>query len=173
MHEQTAELLATVLGQDESDPGLRAVLTDTKLGAKRLRRDDTQLAYLTYRKHGVDLLFREQPIQSDRAGSASRQTDRFILSAAMFHRDGHEGYRGFTGPLPLVLSFNWSRGIVRATLGAPTESGCGIENEFFGDQWPHWDCYQREYDQVTVQYAGNGGSDASVELVTIERIECS
>ncbi|MBO0862694.1 MAG: hypothetical protein J2P21_30180 [Chloracidobacterium sp.] len=127
--------------------------------------DETQIAYLEYRKHGFCLYFREQ--DASEKGKEENREDTFTVKALMFYADKFENYKAFQGDLPLNINFSDSRTDIRNKLGKPMVEGGGEENTFFGGFWPEWDEYRQGDYKVTIQY---NGKKTRVDLITMESV---
>jgi hypothetical protein len=126
--------------------------------------DETQIAYLEYRKLGFCLYFKEQ--EEFEKGKEETREDSFRVDALMFYAEKFEGYKAFQGDLPFDISFTDSRTAIRRKLGNPVVEGGGEENTFFGGFWPEWDEYRQGDYKVTFQY---NEKKSRVDLVTIQK----
>lgn len=106
----------------------------------------------SYRSAGLELSF-------------GREDGR--LETIFFHAPGHEGFIGFTSPLPLGLDFLADPDDVNGLLGQPSASGGGQASKVFSRRVvPPWSVYRLPTYVLHVQYSPDRDR---VVLVTIRR----
>ncbi|GHE25843.1 hypothetical protein GCM10007167_03490 [Vulcaniibacterium thermophilum] len=85
------------------------------------------------------------------------------VDAVHLYREGHRGYAGYRGILPLGLTFGMSQKDVRSILGNPTDARDEQTIRVLGAV-PAWDRYRVEFGWVHVEYEMNR---SGIRLVTI------
>lgn len=105
-------------------------------------------AYVSLKGAGVSLVF-------DAAGT---------LIAMQLHADGHEGYVGYSDPLPHGLRFNMGRMEARMLLGPPEASGEVRRSPVLGPQ-PPWDRWARPEAMVHAAYGFDAEGIGMVSLM--------
>lgn len=92
--------------------------------------------------------------------------DNETVSAVQLHASEHEGFVGYSGPIPGRLTFGMNRHDVRALLGAPVESGEEKDVILLGRK-PAWDSFKLGAIKMHVEYSAGEGP---IQLVTITRV---
>jgi hypothetical protein len=88
--------------------------------------------YLIFREHGVDCVADNQ----------------YNITSAIFHSEGHEGYRGYSLNLPHGLSFDLSNSEVQRLLGSPIK----INKEIKLINFPYGEVYNKDNYNVSLHY---------------------
>jgi hypothetical protein len=102
-------------------------------------------------------------------GEAPRSGLSFIVGddgrvrTVHLHAQGHEGYVGYRGMMPLGVRFDMPRAEVRSILGSPTASGEAHQIEGYGEG-PAWDRFDLAGAQMHIEYAKD---QRSIQLVTL------
>jgi hypothetical protein len=86
-------------------------------------RRDAYYGFIERRSEGVDIVFQEAPwvLPADQIVDEKA----LHLAAFHFHREGHEEYAGYAGPLPNGIAFDDSESELRHKLGGPFATGGG------------------------------------------------
>jgi hypothetical protein len=100
------------------------------------------------------------------AGVSVVLPDNETIGAVHLHSAGHEGFRGYAGPLPRGLKFAMSRKAVRALFGEPEASHDEQTVPVLG--WKSaWDSFV--VDSVRIHIAYSRGGSERIELVTLTK----
>ncbi len=89
--------------------------------------------------------------------------DDGLIGTVHVHPEGHEGYRGYVGPIPSGIRFDMTRAEVRSHLGSPSAAGEPRTIDYYEDG-PAWDRFDLGHAQMHVEYAVDG---RSIQLVTL------
>jgi hypothetical protein len=120
---------------------------------------------LEFRSDGVDVVFKESPW----VVPATQFVDPKVLHVSAFHlhREGHEGYAGYSGQLPNGITFGDSELELIRKMGQPVVTGGGGIVPVLKRPIPRWLRYSIGDMSLHFQLDANGG----VELVTLSTLD--
>jgi hypothetical protein len=111
--------LAELLGLPLSNERIVAVLGPRAFKIQR----DAYYGFIQLRTEGVDVVFQEAPWVLPPEQIVDEKA--LHLAAFHFHREGHEGYSGYTGALPNGVVFDDPESELRRKMGEPLLTGGG------------------------------------------------
>lgn len=117
--------------------------------------------FLTFKMLGVDVVFNEMAFLPPDANKS--QKSKLRVCAFHLHRQGHDGYCGFSGKMPLDLAFNDLEADVVRKLGSPRSQGGGNRSTVMGRTVPYWVEYSNPNYSLHLQFDQLG----RLELVTL------
>jgi len=101
--------------------------------------------------------------EAPRSGLSFVVDDDGRVDTVHLHAEGHEGYSGYGGMIPLGVRFDMSRAQVRSILGSPTASGEARQIKGYGEG-PAWDRFDLADGHMHVEYVKDL---RSIQLVTL------
>ncbi|WP_213803763.1 hypothetical protein [Granulicella sp. dw_53] len=126
------EQLVSLLGRSENDPLVRNFFGHE---ISNIHRDE-YYGSLEFKPEGVDVVFKEAPwvVPSEKI------TDPKILCVAAFHlhREGHEGFSGYSGQLPDGVALGDSETELLRKMGEPIRKGGGGTSSVLKRSIPRW-----------------------------------
>jgi hypothetical protein len=124
--------LVNLLGRSENDPEVKTFFGRQMSNIER----DEFYGSLEFKPEGVDVVFQEAPW----VVPPENITDPKELYVAAFHlhRDGHEGYVGYSNRLPNGLALGDSEAEVLRKMGQPVKIGGGATSRLLGGPVPRW-----------------------------------
>lgn len=122
---------------------------------------DAYYGFIERPSEGVDIVFQGAPWVLP----ASQIIDEkaLHLTAFHFHREGHEKYAGYAGPLPNGIAFNDSESELRRKMGEPFATGGGGFTTLPKLPIPRWLKYSVGDNILHIQI----DSDGRLEMVTL------
>ncbi|HEV2960364.1 MAG TPA: hypothetical protein VG649_00950 [Candidatus Angelobacter sp.] len=148
--------IVKLLGRSENDPEVRNFFGRQMSNIER----DEFYGSLEFKPDGVDVVFQEAPW----VVSPENVTDPKELYVAAFHlhREGHEGYAGYSKRLPNSLALNDSEPEVLRKMGQPLKKGGGNMSDLLKGPVPRWFWFPLEDVILHIQFDAN----KRVEMVT-------
>jgi hypothetical protein len=126
------EQLVSLLGRSENDPVVRNFFGHE---ISNIHRDE-YYGSLEFKPEGVDVVFEEAPwvVPSEKI------TDPKVLYIAAFHlhREGHEGFAGYSGQLPNGVALGDSETELLRRMGEPIRRGGGGTSSVLKRPIPRW-----------------------------------
>jgi hypothetical protein len=148
--------LVNLLGRSENDPEVKTYFGQQMSDIER----DEFYGSLEFKPEGVDVVFQEAPwvVPSENI------TDPKELYVAAFHlhRDGHEGYAGYSNRLPNGLALGDSETDVLRKMGQPVKIGGGGMSRVTKGPVPRWFWFVLGDAILHIQFDANG----CAEMVT-------
>ncbi len=122
---------------------------------------DEYYGSVEFRDQGFDLVLKEAAWVLP--STAMTDPKELIVVGFHFHREGHEGYRAYTGRLPSGVALNDSQQEIRRKLGQPFDTGGGGVSSVLKRPLPRWIKYI--IGQVVIHFQFD--SDDKVEMITL------
>ena len=145
--------LLKLLARSENDPEVRNFFGEKMSNIQR----DEYYGSLEFKPQGVDVVFQEAPWVL----SSEKVTDpkELYLAAFHLHRDGHEGYAGYSNNLPNGLVLGESEADVLRKMGKPIKIGGGCTSRLFKGPVPRWFWFSLGDAIFHIQFDHNGRVD--------------
>lgn len=126
------EKLVSLLGRSENDPQVRAFFGKQMFNIER----DEYYGSLEFKHEGVDVVFQEAPwvVRSEKIADPKE----LYIAAFHLHRDGHEGFAGYSNPLPNGLALGDSETEALHKMGQPIRTGGGGASGVTKGSVPRW-----------------------------------
>lgn len=155
------EKLLQLLARSENDPEVRNLFGEKLSNIQR----DEFYGSLEFKPEGVDVVFKKAPWVL----SSEKVTDpkELYLAAIHLHRDGHEGYSGYSNNLPNGLALGESEADVLRKMGKPIKIGGGGASHLFKGPVPRWFWFPMGEAIFHIQFDHNG----RVEMATLQTPE--
>lgn len=149
--------IARLLRRSENDPEVRRFFGPAMLGIER----DEYYGALEFKPEGVDVVFKEAPWVL----SPAEITDPKVLHVSAFHmhREGHEGYAGYSGQLPNGVVLGDTEAELIRKMGQPTVTGGGGMSRALKRPIPRWLRYPFGDADLHFQLDANG----RIEMATL------
>jgi hypothetical protein len=153
--------LLKLLARSENDPEVRNFFGEKMSNIQR----DEYYGSLEFKPQGVDVVFQEAPWVL----SSEKVTDpkELYLAAFHLHRDGHEGYAGYSNNLPNGLVLGESEADVLRKMGKPIKIGGGCTSRLFKGPVPRWFWFSLGDAIFHIQFDHNG----RVDMATLQTPE--
>jgi len=150
--------LVALLARSENDPEVRNFFGETMSSIQR----EEYYGSLEFKAEGVDVVFQKAPwvLSSDKV----TDPEELYLAAFHLHRDGHEGYSGYSNKLPNGLVLGESQTDVLRKMGKPIKTGGGSASSLFNGRVPHWFWFSLSDAILHIQFDQNG----RVDMVTLQ-----
>jgi hypothetical protein len=148
--------IVNLLGRSENDSEVKSFFGRQMYDIER----DEFYGSLEFKPEGVDVVFQEAPW----VVPTEEITDpkELYLAAFHLHRDGHEGYAGYSNRLPNGLALSDSEVEVLRKMGQPVKTGGGGMSRVLKGTVPRWFLFPLGDAILHIQFDANG----RVELVT-------
>jgi hypothetical protein len=151
------ENLVELLRKRADDPAVLALISRDPAAIER----SAHLGYVTFRDHGVSLVFREAPWVIPKGDITDPKA--LYLGAFHFHREGHEGHSQFSGRFPGGVAFGDSEAELIRKLGPPMAVGGGGFSKMLKKPISRWLRYSLDHAILQFQLDQEG----NVEMVTL------
>jgi hypothetical protein len=151
--------LLKLLGRSENDPEIKRFFGQRMSNIER----DEYYGSLEFKPEGVDVVFQEAPwvIPQEEV----TDPNELYLTAFHLHRDGHEGYAGYSNRLPNNLALSDPEAEVLRKMGQPIKTGGGGMSRALKGPVPHWFWFRLGDAILHVQF----DEDNRVEMVTPQK----
>jgi hypothetical protein len=146
-----------LLRRSENDREIRNFFGPAMSSIKR----DEYYGSLEFKPEGVEAVFREAPWVLPAAEIADPKM--LYLSAFHMHRDGHEGYSGYSGQLPNGVALGDTEVELIRKMGQPAVTGGGAMSTVLKRPVPRWLRYLLSDDNLQFQLDANG----RIEMATL------
>jgi hypothetical protein len=153
--------MVELLSRSENDPQVRGFFGHAM---SRIGRDE-YYGSLEFKPEGVDVVFKEAPW----VAPPEKVTDPKGLYVAAFHlhREGHEGYAGYSGQLPNGVALDDSEREALRKLGPPHSQGGGGMSKVLKKPIPRWFRYPLRDGFLHIQL----DAESRIEMVTLDGSE--
>ena len=141
--------LVGMLRSSTLEPDVREFL---ELEDRMIVRDE-YYGSIEYIDDGVEVVFKEAPWVVPPT-EMKNKADLYI-SAFHMHRDGHDGYSGFVGPLLGGVMINDTENDIIRKVGQPDSVGGGSFSKLMNRTIPFWMKYSIENDILNLQLDDN------------------
>ncbi len=147
------EQLVSLLRRSENDPEVRNFFGQAISSIEH----DEYYGSLEFKPEGVDVVFNEAPwvVPSEKITDPKE----LYLAAFHLHREGHEGYAGYSGQLPNDVALDDPEAEVLRKMGQPSTSGGGGMSTVVKGPIPRWFRYSFGDAFLHFQLDANGRVD--------------
>lgn len=152
-------IILDLLRRSENDPEDRNSFGQA---ISRMERDERHES-LEFKSEGIDVVFKETWVRSSDAVADPRE---LYVAAFHLHREGHEGYVGYSGQLPNSVTLDEPESDVLRKMGHPILVGGGGLSKVLEGPISRWFRYALGKGFLNLQLDANG----RLEMATVDSL---